>query len=121
MSKSVNDPKQFVREVLEGLAPANPDTFKYVPEFNLVMRADMPRQDKVSIVQGSGSRHEPAHAMIVGRGMLVACPGDVFAALPRLCGRDDQSHGIPQGRAAAGQQLHGRSDGLRHGQGDGRV
>ena len=33
--------------------------------------------------QGSGSGHEPAHVMVVGRGMLdAACPGDVFAAPP---------------------------------------
>jgi dihydroxyacetone kinase-like protein len=47
------------------------------------MRSDAPREDKVSIVQGSGSGHEPAHVMIVGKGMLdAACPGDVFAAPP---------------------------------------
>jgi dihydroxyacetone kinase-like protein len=69
--------------MLEGIARANPDTLKYVPDYNLIMRADAPRQDKVSIVQGSGSGHEPAHVMVVGRGMLdAACPGDVFAAPP---------------------------------------
>jgi dihydroxyacetone kinase-like protein len=47
------------------------------------MRADAPRDDKVSIVQGSGSGHEPAHVMAVGPGMLdAACPGDVFSAPP---------------------------------------
>ena len=47
------------------------------------MRTDAPRDDKVSIVQGSGSGHEPAHVMVVGKGMLdAACPGDVFAAPP---------------------------------------
>jgi dihydroxyacetone kinase-like protein len=56
---------------------------RYVPEYNLIMRADMPRDDKVSIVQGSGSGHEPAHVMAVGPGMLdAACPGDVFSAPP---------------------------------------
>jgi dihydroxyacetone kinase-like protein len=45
------------------------------------MRADIPKDNKVSIMQGSGSGHEPAHVMIVGRGMLdAACPGDVFSA-----------------------------------------
>ena len=83
MKKFVNDPKQFVPDMLEGLALANPDTLKYVPEYNLIMRADGPDQNKVSIVQGSGSGHEPAHVMIVGKGMLdAACPGDVFAAPP---------------------------------------
>lgn len=83
MTKFVNDPKNFVPEMLKGIALANPDTLKYVPEYNLIMRADAPRQDKVSIVQGSGSGHEPAHVMVVGKGMLdAACPGDVFAAPP---------------------------------------
>ncbi|CAL8977186.1 PEP-dependent dihydroxyacetone kinase, dihydroxyacetone-binding subunit DhaK [Propionicimonas sp. T2.31MG-18] len=83
MKKFVNDPKQFVPEMLKGIALANPDTIKYVPEYNLIMRADAPNHDKVSIVQGSGSGHEPAHVMVVGPGMLdAACPGDVFAAPP---------------------------------------
>jgi dihydroxyacetone kinase-like protein len=83
MKKFVNDPKQFVPEMLKGIALANPGRIKYVPEFNLIMRADAPKADKVSIIQGSGSGHEPAHVMIVGRGMLDgACPGDVFAAPP---------------------------------------
>jgi phosphoenolpyruvate---glycerone phosphotransferase subunit DhaK len=83
MKKFVNDPKQFVPEMLNGIALANPDTLKYVPDYNLIMRADAPKADKVSIVQGSGSGHEPAHVMVVGKGMLdAACPGDVFAAPP---------------------------------------
>ena len=83
MKKFVNDPQQFVPEMLKGVELANPDTLKYVPEYNLIMRTDAPRDDKVSIVQGSGSGHEPAHVMAVGPGMLdAACPGDVFAAPP---------------------------------------
>ncbi len=83
MKKFVNDPKDFVPEMLQGIALANPDTIKYVPDYNLIMRADAPRDDKVSIIQGSGSGHEPAHVMAVGKGMLdAACPGDVFAAPP---------------------------------------
>lgn len=83
MKKFVNDPKQFVPEMLAGLAKANPGKLEYVPEYNLIKRTDSPRPDKVSIVQGSGSGHEPAHVMIVGPGMLdAACPGDVFAAPP---------------------------------------
>ena len=83
MKKFVNEPKNFVPEMLEGLALANPATLRYVPQYNLIMRADAPRQDKVSIVQGSGSGHEPAHVMTVGPGMLdAACPGDIFSAPP---------------------------------------
>src|SRR3954464_11124798 len=83
MKKFVNDPKQFVPEMLKGIALANPGTIKYVPEFNLIMRADAPDPNKVSIIQGSGSSPEPAHVMIVGKGMLDgSCPGEGFAAPP---------------------------------------
>lgn len=83
MKKFVNDPKDFVPEMLKGIALANPKTLKYIPAYNLIMRADIPIADKVSIMQGSGSGHEPAHVMVVGKGMLdAACPGNVFAAPP---------------------------------------
>jgi phosphoenolpyruvate---glycerone phosphotransferase subunit DhaK len=83
MKKFVNDPKQFVPEMLAGIALANPGKLRYVPQYNLIMRADAPSDSKVSIVQGSGSGHEPAHVMVVGKGMLdAACPGDVFSAPP---------------------------------------
>ncbi|TFV84886.1 dihydroxyacetone kinase subunit DhaK [Microbacterium sp. dk485] len=83
MKKFVNDPKDFVAEMLQGLALANPDTLVYVPEYNLIHRSDAPSDERVTIIQGSGSGHEPAHVMTVGPGMLTAaCPGDVFAAPP---------------------------------------
>lgn len=83
MKRFVNDPKQFVSEMLKGIALANPDTIRYVPAYNLIMRKDAPNDNKVSLIQGSGSGHEPAHVMVVGKGMLdAACPGDVFSAPP---------------------------------------
>ncbi len=83
MKKFVNDPKDFVPEMLKGIALANPDTLQYIPEYNLIMRKGIPFANKVSIMQGSGSGHEPAHVMTVGKGMLdAACPGNVFAAPP---------------------------------------
>lgn len=83
MKKFVNDPANFVPEMMEGLVLANPDRLKWIPEYNIIYRADMPSDDKVSIIQGSGSGHEPAHIMVVGQGMLdAACPGKVFSAPP---------------------------------------
>ena len=82
MKKFVNDPKDFVKEMFEGVYLANPGKYKWVPEYNILCRADLPK-DKVLIMQGSGSGHEPAHVMAVGPGMLdAACPGNVFAAPP---------------------------------------
>ncbi|WP_213455563.1 dihydroxyacetone kinase subunit DhaK [Rhizomonospora bruguierae] len=83
MKRFMNEPADFVRDMLEGVALANPDTLEYVPEFNLIRRKAGPSDGRVSLIQGSGSGHEPAHAMLVGPGMLDgACPGDVFAAPP---------------------------------------
>jgi phosphoenolpyruvate---glycerone phosphotransferase subunit DhaK len=83
MKKFVNDAANFVPEMLEGVALANPDLLRYVPEYNIIHRADRPSADKVSVIQGSGSGHEPAHVMAVGPGMLdAASPGGVFSAPP---------------------------------------
>ena len=83
MKKFLNDPNNFVAEMIEGVHLANPGKFKYAPEFNLLYRSDRPDNSKVSVVQGSGSGHEPAHIMAVGPGMLdAASPGAVFAAPP---------------------------------------
>ena len=69
--------------MLEGLALANPDMLSYVSEYHIIHRSDRPTSDKVSVIQGSGSGHEPAHVMAVGPGMLdAASPGNVFAAPP---------------------------------------
>ncbi len=82
MKKFMNDPANFVRDMIKGVYLANKDKLKWVPEYNILYRADLPK-DKVAIMQGSGSGHEPAHIMAVGPGMLdAACPGNVFAAPP---------------------------------------
>ena len=83
MKKFVNKPENFVPEFMQGVLDANPDLLEGNLEFQMVKRKDRPVDDKVSIVQGSGSGHEPAHIMAVGPGMLDgACQGPVFAAPP---------------------------------------
>jgi len=82
MKKLMNNADDFVKEMIEGIYLANKDKYEYVPEINCLYRNDIP-EDKVAIMQGSGSGHEPAHIMSVGKGMLdAACPGNVFAAPP---------------------------------------
>jgi len=83
MKKFVNDPAQFVPEFMKGIVDANPDLLTFTPEFQMIVRKAGPDNSKVSVVQGSGSGHEPAHVMAVGPGMLTgACQGAVFAAPP---------------------------------------
>ncbi len=83
MKRFVNDPNNFVNEILEGIILANTDKLKWIPERNTIYRADMPRDDKVSIIQGCGAGHDPTPIMCVGQGMLdAACCGGVFASPP---------------------------------------
>jgi phosphoenolpyruvate---glycerone phosphotransferase subunit DhaK len=76
----INSPDEVVPHALEGLEICFPDLVRYVPEPGYVCRA-VPARDKVGVVSGGGSGHEPLHAGFVGRGMLdVAVPGAVFAS-----------------------------------------
>lgn len=82
MKKLMNKAEDYVKEMIEGVYLANSDKLEWVPEINTLYRKDIPAT-KVAIMQGSGSGHEPAHIMCVGKGMLdAACPGNVFAAPP---------------------------------------
>lgn len=81
MKKLINEPLDFVRESLEGMAIAHPDLIKVNFDPAFVYRADAPVQGKVAIISGGGSGHEPMHAGFVGMGMLdAACPGEVFTS-----------------------------------------
>ncbi|KHG27868.1 Putative 3,4-dihydroxy-2-butanone kinase [Gossypium arboreum] len=83
--KLINNPDDVVTEFIEGLVETYPG-LQYLdgfPEVKVVIRADASgaTYDKVAIISGGGSGHEPAHAGFVGEGMLTAsiC-GDVFAS-----------------------------------------
>ncbi|WP_236738667.1 dihydroxyacetone kinase subunit DhaK [Chroogloeocystis siderophila] len=81
MKKLINQPEDFVRESLIGMAKAHSDLLKVQFEPTFVYRADAPVQGKVALISGGGSGHEPLHAGFVGRGMLdAACPGEVFTS-----------------------------------------
>ncbi|MBW4432375.1 MAG: dihydroxyacetone kinase subunit DhaK [Pelatocladus maniniholoensis HA4357-MV3] len=81
MKKLINNPPDFVRESLEGMAIAHPDLIKVNFDPNFVYRTDAPIKGKVAIISGGGSGHEPMHAGFVGMGMLdAACPGEVFTS-----------------------------------------
>ena len=66
MKKLINNPEDVVRENLAGMAVAHPDIIKVHFEPNFIYRADAPIQDKVAIVSGSGSGHEPLYNGCVG-------------------------------------------------------
>ena len=81
MKKLINDPENILTEHLQGLELAYPNLIKVHYEPNFIYRADAPVQNKVALVSGGGSGHEPLHGGFVGRGMLdAACPGAVFTS-----------------------------------------
>jgi dihydroxyacetone kinase-like protein len=81
MKKLINTPENFVRETLEGMALAHPDLIKVNFDPHFIYRADAPIKNKVAIISGGGSGHEPMHGGFVGQGMLdAACPGEVFTS-----------------------------------------
>ncbi|MGP1574058.1 dihydroxyacetone kinase subunit DhaK [Selenomonas sp.] len=80
MKKLINKVEDVEREMIEGLAKAAPKKLKKLPEGNIVVRAQK-KQDKVALVSGGGSGHEPAHGGYVGEGMLdCAIAGAVFTS-----------------------------------------
>ncbi|KAK9106589.1 hypothetical protein Syun_022600 [Stephania yunnanensis] len=85
--KLINDPNDVVTEYIEGLVETYPG-LQYLdgfPEVKVVLRADVSSgsYDKVAVICGGGSGHEPAHSGFVGDGMLTAAVcGDVFASPP---------------------------------------
>jgi dihydroxyacetone kinase-like protein len=76
----INVPERVVPDALRGLADAHPDLVVDV-ENRVVVRRDAPVEEKVGLVSGGGSGHEPLHGGFVGPGMLdAACPGEVFTS-----------------------------------------
>ena len=81
MKKLINKPEDVVVEELQGIAIAHADLVKVFYEPNYVVRADAPVKNKVGVISGGGSGHEPMHGGFVGMGMLdAACPGAVFTS-----------------------------------------
>lgn len=78
MKKLLNDVSNVVEEMLEGIAYAKKDLYK-VEGYNVIAKKQ--KEDKVGLVSGGGSGHEPAHAGYVGYGLLdAAVSGEVFTS-----------------------------------------
>lgn len=79
MKKIINKPETFVKEMCNGIVSAHPE-FKFVEKYKIITKKEI-NKNKVSLISGGGSGHEPAHAGFVGKGMLdAAVCGDVFAS-----------------------------------------
>jgi phosphoenolpyruvate---glycerone phosphotransferase subunit DhaK len=81
MTKFLNKPNDVAHETLEGYLAVHDDKFVRIPGRLGFARRELP--DKVAIVSGGGSGHEPVWLEYAGRGLADAIvQGDVFAAPP---------------------------------------
>lgn len=79
MKKVINAAETLVDEMCEGIVTAHPG-LELVAKYRVIKRRDFD-ENKVALISGGGSGHEPAHAGFVGSGMLTAAVcGDVFAS-----------------------------------------
>ena len=82
MKKIINDPENFVNEMIEGILKAHPQDLSTVgDDIRELVRADTPVKDKVAIATGGGSGHLPIFLGYVGKGLIDGCSvGNVFAS-----------------------------------------
>jgi dihydroxyacetone kinase-like protein len=81
VKKIINEPASVVAESLQGMAAAHPDLLRIRTDPAVIVRADAPVRDRVAVISGGGSGHEPLHGGFVGNGMLAAAvPGAVFTS-----------------------------------------
>ena len=79
MKKIINDPKNYIKEMLEGIYIAHPDKVAYVNDDLQCLINVHNKEGKVGIATGGGSGHLPLFLGYVGDGMLDGCcVGDVF-------------------------------------------
>ncbi|MGL5616179.1 MAG: dihydroxyacetone kinase subunit DhaK [Sarcina sp.] len=80
MKKIINNPKNVLSDMLQGIVYAHPEQLKKIDEANVLVRSKK-AEDKVALISGGGSGHEPAHGGYVGYGMLDgAVCGEVFTS-----------------------------------------
>lgn len=80
MKKLINKVENVEIEMLQGIAKAHPDILEKLPDWNVLVRKNK-KTDKVALISGGGSGHEPAHGGFVGQGMLdAAVAGAVFTS-----------------------------------------
>lgn len=79
MKKIMNTAQTYVTDMCRGIALAHPE-LEFVEKYKIVKKKEID-PEKVTLISGGGSGHEPAHAGFVGTGMLdAAVCGDVFAS-----------------------------------------
>ncbi|GFH52416.1 hypothetical protein CTEN210_08892 [Chaetoceros tenuissimus] len=78
--KFINEPENAVSEFISGLLRQYPNKLQKLQNHNVILSTNI-NYDKVTILSGGGSGHEPSHAGWIGEGMLTgAILGGIFAS-----------------------------------------
>lgn len=100
MKKIINEPGNILNEMVSGLVRSYPQYLQLLEGTHVVARNNPIKANKVGLISGGGSGHEPLHAGFVGEGMLDAAvcgqvftsptPNEVLAAIKA----SDQGNGV---------------------------
>ena len=81
MKKFINSTDTLLEESLNGFAKAHADIIQLNTSPLFIHRNKETPANKVTLISGGGSGHEPLHTGFVGKGMLdAACPGQIFTS-----------------------------------------
>lgn len=81
MKKLINDPRNVVEELFTGFVAMHHPKYRFVGDAkNIVVKSEL-KEDRVMLLIGGGSGHEPLFLEFIGEGFADGvCQGNVFAA-----------------------------------------
>ncbi len=80
VKKAINDPKTVVQEMIEGFLHLYPGKFKQIEDLSAIVKTEL-ESNKVGLLIGGGSGHEPIFLEFIGKGFADAvAQGHIFAA-----------------------------------------
>ena len=80
IKKAINDPRNVVQEMIEGFLALYPGMFKQIDGLSAIVKTEL-EPNKVGLLVGGGSGHEPIFLEYIGKGYPDAvAQGHIFAA-----------------------------------------
>lgn len=81
MKKIINRPDSVVQDMIDGMLLKEPHRLQRIDDTMVITKKSPLPENKVALISGGGSGHEPAHAGYIGKGMLdAAVLGEVFTS-----------------------------------------
>lgn len=81
MKKIINHPDTVVQDMMDGILLAQSHRLQRINDTMVITKKNEIAHNKVALISGGGSGHEPAHVGYIGRGMLdAAILGEVFTS-----------------------------------------